>query len=89
MSGSAEERDDIKLAYVKYKGDMDLITSFVITNDEQRIRDIIQSLIDTKEVKSFAKYSNESDAKKTARRRRTAKEAKVCLFIQFSFLYFV
>lgn len=77
--GSEEERNDVKKYYVKSKGDLDIIMSSIMVvryDEENRIRDIINELISTKEVKKFKAFTEE-DPKKRKRRERTGKkEAK-------------
>jgi curved DNA-binding protein CbpA len=78
--GSEQERKDIKKAYVKYKGDMDLIMEAVIGADvehEGRIRTIIKELIDAKEVPAFKKFTQEKPAAQTRRKKHAEKEAKL------------
>lgn len=59
--------------YVQYQGDMDAITTSVLcfTQDEEpRIRSIIQAAVDSGDVKAFPAFTQESDKKKRARRKR-------------------
>lgn len=77
--GSEEELNDIKQAYLDFKGDMDQIMESVLCvqyTDEPRIRNIIQQAIDAKEVPSYKAFVKESKQKMTARKRRAQEEAK-------------
>ncbi|XP_045147631.1 dnaJ homolog subfamily C member 9, partial [Echinops telfairi] len=77
--GSAEELDDIKQAYLDFKGDMDRIMESVLCvqyTDEPRIRNIIQQAIDAGEVPSYKTFVREPKPKMNARKRRAQEEAK-------------
>jgi len=76
--GSEEETDDIKQLYERHRGDMDEIMSGVLcatAEDEPRIREIIQKLIDDGTVKSFKAFAAEPKKKREARARKAGKEA--------------
>ncbi|XP_075389840.1 dnaJ homolog subfamily C member 9 isoform X2 [Tenrec ecaudatus] len=71
--GSAEELDDIKQAYLDFKGDMDRIMESVLCvqyTEEPRIRNIIQQAIDAGEVPSYQAFVREPKQKMSARKRR-------------------
>ncbi|KAM3967222.1 dnaJ (Hsp40) homolog 10 [Aphomia sociella] len=73
-TGSVQEREDIKQAYVAGKGDMDYIVDhvqFARTENEPRIRDILNEMIEKGEIPSYKIFTHEP-AKK--RQRRIAKE---------------
>lgn len=77
--GSEEELNDIKQAYLDFKGNMDQIMESVLCvqyTDEPRIRNIIQKAIDAKEVPSYNAFVKESKQKMNARKRRAQEEAK-------------
>lgn len=76
--GSEEERADLKNAYIEQKGNMNEIMNAIMCStidDEERFREIIDDLINTKEVKAFKAYTNESKQRKARRRRKAEKEA--------------
>lgn len=69
--GSDEEKDDLLVAYEKYKGDMDAVYESVmlsnVLEDDERFRGIIDAAIESGDVKAFKKYTGESAAKREAR----------------------
>jgi DnaJ family protein C protein 9 len=77
---SAEERADLLKFYEKHKGDMDLILEEVfsedVVEDEERFRKILTEAIEKAEVKSYAKFTNESKKKTNKRKANYEKEAK-------------
>lgn len=78
--GSEEELKDVKNAYLQKQGDMNHIfeaVPFTNINEEPRLRDIIQKLIESGEVPAFDAFVNETKAKKERRRRKYEKEAKL------------
>lgn len=71
--GSAEEREDLIQLYVKYEGDMDLISASAMcctAEDEPRLCQILRAAIKADEVPAFPAFTKESDKKKKARRKR-------------------
>lgn len=59
---------------------MDKIMSSVLCatiEDEPRIREIIQDLIDSEEVPSYKSFTSESKKKKDARKKKADREAKM------------
>nr|CAD7264742.1 unnamed protein product [Timema shepardi] len=73
---SDEELQDLKRAYLGGKGDMDLILElvpFTNTEEEPRLKKLIQGLIDRGEVPAFPAFTHESAQKKANRKR------KVCI----------
>uniref|UniRef100_A0A069DRM9 Putative molecular chaperone dnaj superfamily n=1 Tax=Panstrongylus megistus TaxID=65343 RepID=A0A069DRM9_9HEMI len=77
--GSETELEDLKDAYEKGQGDMDEILNrvpFTSPNDEPRLREILQKLIDNGELTSYKAFSNENPTKKRTRRRKYEQEAK-------------
>ncbi|XP_076678172.1 dnaJ homolog subfamily C member 9 isoform X2 [Andrena cerasifolii] len=77
--GSEIEIKDLKRAYTDSKGDMDYILEtvpFTNCDDEPRLHDIIQSLIENGEVPEYKDFTQESDKKKLRRKRKWAKEAE-------------
>nr|CAD7410212.1 unnamed protein product [Timema cristinae] len=73
---SDEELQDLKRAYLGGKGDMDLILElvpFTNTDEEPRLKKLIQGLIDRGEVPAFPAFTHESAQKKANRKR------KVCI----------
>ena len=78
--GSDEETADIKRLYNQFKGDMDKIMSSVLCttiDDEPRIREILQKMIDSSEVKSFKAFTGETDKKRNARNKKANREAQM------------
>uniref|UniRef100_A0A1B6JJV7 J domain-containing protein n=1 Tax=Homalodisca liturata TaxID=320908 RepID=A0A1B6JJV7_9HEMI len=77
--GSDDELRDLKKAYEGGKGDMDKIyerVPFVKLEDEDRIRDILQKLIDANELPVYELFVNEPQMKRDRRMRKLRKEAK-------------
>ncbi|XP_031829417.1 dnaJ homolog subfamily C member 9 isoform X2 [Nomia melanderi] len=77
--GSEIEIKDLKRAYMDSEGDMDYIfetVPFTNCDDEPRLHDIIQGLIEKGEVPEFKAFTEESEKKKLRRKRKWAKEAK-------------
>uniref|UniRef100_A0A1B6EZG5 J domain-containing protein n=1 Tax=Cuerna arida TaxID=1464854 RepID=A0A1B6EZG5_9HEMI len=77
--GSDDELRDLKKAYEGGKGDMDKIyerVPFVKLEDEERIRNILEKLIDTKELPVYELFLNEPQQKRDRRMRKLRKEAK-------------
>jgi len=77
--GSEEEREDLKKAYIDAKGDMDVILESVIlasVEDEERFRQIIDQMINDKQIKKFKAYTSEDENAKKSRKRQANKEAK-------------
>lgn len=73
FSGSEEELSDIKKAYNQWKGDMDKIYNcvpFLSLNEEDRVRGIIQTLIDSKELIPYDIFVNEPQTKRDRRIRK-------------------
>nr|CAD7463139.1 unnamed protein product [Timema tahoe] len=78
-SGSDEELQDLKRAYLGGKGDMDLILElvpFTNTDEEPRLKKLIQGLIDRGEVPAFPAFTHESAQKKANRKRKWEREAR-------------
>ncbi|GMS85246.1 hypothetical protein PENTCL1PPCAC_7421, partial [Pristionchus entomophagus] len=78
-TGSEEEKEDVKVAYEKCKGDMDKIVEHVpsVDNDEERLVAIIKELIKEGELEETKKFKTSSAPKKVAaRKRRAVEEAK-------------
>ena len=77
--GSEEELNDLKEAYTKHNGDMDLIMEEVILaepDDEDRFRKLLNEAIERKEIRKFRIFTHESLAKREKRRRVALKEAE-------------
>lgn len=80
VSDSGEERNDLKAAYLEYKGDMNRIMENVIgchAEDEERFTNILKQMIEDGEVPDYSAFSNESVLKKKKRKKEADKEAKV------------
>ncbi|KAG8238993.1 hypothetical protein J437_LFUL005050 [Ladona fulva] len=77
--GSKEELEDLKKAYVEGDGDMEYILETVLCatiDDEPRLRELLQNMIDEEEIPEFPKFTNESQTNKKKRRKKMEKEAK-------------
>ncbi|XP_076758966.1 dnaJ homolog subfamily C member 9 [Xylocopa sonorina] len=77
--GSEVEIKDLKRAYMDSKGDMDYILEtvpFANCEDEPRLHDIIEGLIEKGEVPEYKAFTQENDKKKQRRKRKWAKEAQ-------------
>jgi len=73
MSGSDEELNDLKSAYVTSRGDMDKIIDSILcatVDDEPRFRQILDGLIADGSVKAYAAFTNEKKSKSEARKRK-------------------
>ena len=70
---SAEEKEDLKKAYLEAEGDMDQILDTVMcarVEDEARFRVLLDKMIKDKEVAKFPAYKK--DKKKEEKRKRAA-----------------
>jgi DnaJ family protein C protein 9 len=73
ISGSEEELSDLKRAYLNGKGDMDFILEavpFSHTDEEPRLRELIQGLIDKGDVPEYKAFTNETPRKRERRKRK-------------------
>ncbi|KAL3891731.1 hypothetical protein ACJMK2_003980 [Sinanodonta woodiana] len=78
FKGSEEELEDLKTAYLSFKGDMALILDNIMCStidDEPRFKKIIKDWIKKKEVPNFSKFSHESKSKAEKRKREAEVEA--------------
>lgn len=75
--GSDEEKEDLKKLFQTHKGNMNKIyeTHFGF-DDEDRIRSVIDGLIEAGEVEAFKAYTHEPAANRKKRAQKYAKEAK-------------
>lgn len=77
--GSEKEQTEVKIAYIKHKGDMNKIMETVVGADvenEDRIREIIRHFIELGEVEAYPKFVNEKPAARAKRWKKAEKEAK-------------
>lgn len=78
--GSDEEKDDILVAYDKYKGDMDSIYETVMLSDvlvdDERFRRVIDEAIESGDVKAHKAYTKESARSKQARVKAAQGESR-------------
>ncbi|XP_071453236.1 dnaJ homolog subfamily C member 9-like [Hetaerina americana] len=77
--GSKEELEDIRKAYEEGEGDMDYVLETVLCatlDDEPRLRELLQVMIDDGEIPGYPKFTNESQTKKKRRKRKMEKEAE-------------
>ena len=73
--GSAEEIEDVRAAYVACDGDMGGILDRVpcaSVDSEDRLREIVQGMIDDGELPALPAFTDETKAKRTARKRRVS-----------------
>ncbi|XP_042563560.1 dnaJ homolog subfamily C member 9-like [Clupea harengus] len=74
---SVKEREDLGRLYIDYDGDMDRIMQSALcaeTEDEPRIREVLQSLIAAQEIPALRAFTHESTQKKRNRRRKVEME---------------
>ncbi|XP_055837016.1 J domain-containing protein CG6693 [Episyrphus balteatus] len=75
--GSDLERADIKKAYLGGKGCLNHIINsvpFIAVEDEPRLKEIVQEMIDAEEVPEFKIFTNEPAAKRKRRHQKYARE---------------
>ncbi|KAG6210074.1 hypothetical protein E4U35_006039 [Claviceps purpurea] len=76
---SAEEKDDILMAYMRGAGDMDQVYECVmmsdVSEDDERIRAIIDEAIASKYVPAFDAYKKETKEKRAARLKAAKAES--------------
>jgi DnaJ family protein C protein 9 len=78
--GSDKQVQDVKDAYVKYKGNKSHILETVIgfsPENEDKLDEIIWYLIEKKEVEAYPKFVNEPASAREKRLKNSQKEAKV------------
>ncbi|CAF0866914.1 unnamed protein product [Adineta ricciae] len=76
--GSDEEKRDLKRIYVEVAGDMDQIFErhlLACLEDEDRLRSMIDQMIEDNEVPAFDAYTKETKAKRNKRHKKLTKEA--------------
>lgn len=77
-TGSEEEKKDLKECYVKYEGDMDMISETFIgynVDDEGRLRKILNDMIKNGEIEDFPNFTKEAPEVKKSRKKKFKKEA--------------
>ena len=74
--GSQEELDDVKKYYLKFEGDMDKMCECLISFDESRTSELVEELIESKEVPAFDSFTKEPENKRKKRQKRAKREAK-------------
>lgn len=77
---SKEEEEDLLSAYNRGKGDMEFILSYVpfsSPDDEDRLREILQSLILDGKLEEYEAFTQDSPRKREARKRKWTNEAKL------------
>lgn len=92
FSESGEEREDVKKSYENHKGDMGKIMNDIIGvsfEDEDRIRNMINEMIENGELKLTKSFVNESRQKRAKRQKAAKKEAKVWCFLSRIILFIV
>lgn len=73
FSGSDDEKNDLKAAYQRYKGNMDAIMESVPgaeIEDETRLSEILMEMIKNDEIPEYKIFTQEPQKKKDARKRR-------------------
>ena len=81
-SGSEEEIEDVKTAYLASDGDMgDLLDRVpcASVDSEDRLRQLVQRLIDEEQLPSLPAFTNESKAKRAARKRRVSLDIMIAV----------
>ncbi|CAF3704061.1 unnamed protein product [Rotaria sordida] len=76
--GSDEEKNDLKRIYLEVAGDMDQIFErhlLTCLEDEDRLRSMIDQMIEDNEVPPFDAYTKETKAKRNKRHKKLTKEA--------------
>jgi hypothetical protein len=84
ISGSEEELADLKQAYLAREGDMDFILEtvpFTHTDEEPRLRGLIQGLIDKGDVPEYKAFTNETPIKRERRKRKVI--CHILMFINY------
>ncbi|XP_022648838.1 dnaJ homolog subfamily C member 9-like [Varroa jacobsoni] len=77
--GSEQEREDLKRAYEKTKGDMNKIAECFIgydVDDEDRLCSLLQKMIDDEEIPEYRAFTKETASSKAKRQKKFAREAK-------------
>lgn len=74
--GSEDEINDLKEIYLNCKGDMNLINEHMIGFEEDRIRELLNELIESGELDALPKFVNESQSSIDKRKRKVVKERK-------------
>ena len=73
LAGSDEEKNDLKRIYLEATGDMDQIFErhlLTCLEDEDRLRSMIDQMIEDKEVPPFDAYTKETKAKRNKRHKK-------------------
>ena len=73
VSGSDEEVDALKKAYLEHEGDMDIILESVMCatiDDEERFVKILKNLIKKGDLPEFTAFTKESKRKRAERKKR-------------------
>ncbi|RWS23269.1 DnaJ-like protein subfamily C member 9 [Leptotrombidium deliense] len=74
--GSKDEKEDLKRLYVRFEGDMDKLYECMIGFEEERTREMIQSMIENEEIPDFDAFSKETTLKKKKRMKKVEKEQR-------------
>ncbi|KAG5280340.1 hypothetical protein AALO_G00088000 [Alosa alosa] len=75
--GSTKEREDLCRLYIEFDGDMDRIMESALcaeTEDEPRIREVLQRLIEAQEIPAYRAFTHESAQKRRNRRGKVEME---------------
>lgn len=75
-TGSKEEKDDLIALYLKYEGDLNIISEHMIGYDEDKTREMLNELIKSEEIPAFDKFVKEPKSRIEKRRRKALREAK-------------
>uniref|UniRef100_A0A6M2DKN1 Putative molecular chaperone dnaj superfamily corethrella appendiculata n=1 Tax=Xenopsylla cheopis TaxID=163159 RepID=A0A6M2DKN1_XENCH len=80
--GSQEEIDDIKKAYNRFKGNIDMMHEhilFLSYKDEPRLIEIVKGLIEKGELVEYKIFTNEPKSRRIRRHNKLRKEEQQCL----------
>lgn len=78
-TGSAEEEEDLRAAYLACEGDMGGVLDRVpcaSVDSEDRLRALLQRFIDSDQLPAFRAFTHETKAKKAARKRHVSGSEK-------------
>ena len=71
---SEEEKTDLKNLYIRFEGDLNMIYEHHFAYDEERVIQMLNQMINSKEIPEFDSFVNERKSSKQKRKRRIAKE---------------
>ena len=71
---SEEEKTDLKNLYIRFEGDLNMIYEHHFAYDEERVIQMLNQMINSKEIPEFDSFVNERKSSKQKRQKRIAKE---------------